>query len=109
MRVRLGAGGWWFALLGLVLVGSVSLGGGQPAGKKPIPNKTELTRAEALVRELYQKELAAAEKDRAAQAALAATLYREALDTRDDLAGRFVLLRDARDLAARAGEAALAL
>jgi hypothetical protein len=68
----------------------------------------EVARAEALVRDVFKQEYARALADRAARKELAATLLRQARQIREEPAVRFVALREARDLAARAGDTATA-
>lgn len=83
---------------------------GQEKDKRPAPPSPEAQlRIERLLEELYGKEYAQAKKDLVARARLAVVLLQEGRDTRDDLAGRYVLLRDARDLATAAGDLPVAL
>jgi hypothetical protein len=105
-RVRLGA---VLTVLALLLVIAPALGG-DARKRHPIPGPAEQKKAEALIKDdLYKAEYAKAEKDPAARAALARTLLQEGRETTDDIAGRYVLLREARDLAAAAGDAPTAL
>jgi WD40 repeat protein len=89
----------------LILVAAF-LQAGSP-GKTPVPPSAAQEKARKLVLEVFQDDLKNA-RDSAARAKLAAELLQQGRDTRDDLALRFVLLEEARDLAARSGEAALA-
>lgn len=103
---RLLAGG----LLALALVAGVALLGAQePAGKRrPVPDTAAQAAALKLVNEIFGEDIAKA-KDPAAQSRLAAQLLGQARDSRkDDLAAAFVLSREARELAAAAGDHALA-
>jgi len=93
----------------LSMVGGSGFITGGELKKAPIPPAGAQKNAEALIHELYEKEYAKASKDQAARAQLALTLLQEGRDTNDDRAGRFVLFREARDLAARAGDAPTAL
>ncbi len=72
----------------------------------PIPSEAAQAKAERMVREVYGKEMAS--RDPISRQALAQKLLRQALDSPDDPAARFVLLREARDIAASAGDAATA-
>jgi WD40 repeat protein len=91
-----------------VFVCSGFISGGE-VKKAPIPAAAAQAKAETLIRELYEKEYAKAEKDVVARAQLAGTFLQEGRDTNDFPAGRYVLFREARDLAARAGDAPVAL
>lgn len=73
---------------------------------RPAPGVMEQLRARKLVGETFQKEYAAT--GWAARLALARKLYQQALQTQDDAAARYVLLSDARDIAAEAGDGELA-
>jgi hypothetical protein len=71
--------------------------------RAPVPEKAAITKAEAVVKDVFKAEYA---KTKAAdRKEFAAKLLEQAGETKDDLAARYVLLRDARDLAARAGDA----
>ncbi len=76
-----------------------------PTARAPVPAEAARTRAEALVRKLYASEYQEARAKPEAAQDLAATLLREAKDTKDDPALRFAALGEARDLAAQAGDA----
>lgn len=71
-----------------------------------IPSPAEQDRAEKLVRQTFAKEFQATSITDRLQ--LAQRLLHEGSDTTDDPAARYVLWRDARDLAASAGDAILA-
>ena len=77
--------------------------------KAPVPSKEAQATIETLITELWGKELARAEKDTAEKARLAQTLLFEGKDTRDNLAGRYVLFSTAHKLAAQAGDVHTAL
>ncbi len=73
----------------------------------PVPSPEDRKRAEAQIRDLFKAEYV--RRDPADQQALAARLIRESEGTRDDAAARYVLLAEARDLAARSGDPSTAL
>jgi WD40 repeat protein len=95
--------------LGLVLVLGLALSTAAQEGKKPVPAPAAQAKVAKLIRELYGDELAKAAKDPAAKLRLAQTLLQEGRDTIDDPAGRYVLLKEAHQLAAEAGDVATAL
>jgi hypothetical protein len=112
IEVRMGSsrkrhGGFWLlsTLLLPLLAGTLLHAGG--AGKAPVPDKASQDKALKLVLEVFQDDLKAATEP-AARAKLASELLQQGRDTKDDLALRFVLFEQARDLAAKAGEAGLA-
>ena len=78
-----------------------ALAGG--ADKAPLPNRAEVKEAEALVQDVFRKELAAAVSP-AQKAQTADFLLQQGLETKNHPAGRYVLLRDAATLAAEVGE-----
>jgi hypothetical protein len=86
---------------------SLPLTGGEPA-RLAIPDAKAQAKIETLLQELFKDDYAKAQQDAASRARLAQTLLAEGRDTDDDRAGRFVLLREARDLAAAAGDTAIA-
>jgi WD40 repeat protein/serine/threonine protein kinase len=71
-----------------------------------VPAEAEQKEAEGLIRKEFKAEFA---KKPAERGPLAHELLRKARETNDDPAGRFVLLREARDVAAQAGDASTAL
>ena len=74
--------------------------------RHPVPSPAEQTDAEKLVHDVYKAEFA---RHRPAdQGELATKLLAEGRATRDNPAGRFILFREARDLAVQAGDAPLA-
>jgi WD40 repeat protein len=77
--------------------------------KYAIPSSAALTKAEALIQELYKDEFTKARGDNAAKSRLAQTLLQEGKDTTDLVAGRYRLLVHARDLASAAGDGPTAL
>jgi hypothetical protein len=78
-----------------------------PAARRPEPDAEALKAAEKLVRDTYKADYA--RRTPADQQAFAARLLTEAAETKDDPAGRYVLLRESRDIAAQAGDATTAL
>jgi serine/threonine-protein kinase len=74
--------------------------------KAPVPAKKQQDDADALVRRELKAEFA---RKPAERGPLAQRLLTKAGATNDDPAGRFVLLRDARDVAAQAGDVLTAL
>jgi hypothetical protein len=80
-----------------------------PAAKTPVPDSAAQARAEMLVKKLYTNEYAEAKKAPAAALTLAETLLGESQATKDDPVLRFAGLSQARDLAAGAGDAKIAL
>jgi hypothetical protein len=106
--MRLSRQAWWgffLAILPLALASTV-LNAGAP-GKTPVPNKAAQDKALKLVLEVFQDDLQSA-RTPAARVKLAAELLQQGRDTKDDLALRYVLLREACNLAAEGGDAALA-
>jgi len=75
-------------------------------GRLPIPGAAEQRRAEKIVRDVFRSEYAS--KEPAARSALAEKLLKEAGGTQDPVIV-FVLLREARDMAAEAGKLETAL
>jgi DNA-binding beta-propeller fold protein YncE len=76
----------------------------QPAPREPVPDRAAQMRSEERIRGLYRDDYEKARADASAGAALAAKLLRAAQDGKGDPADRFVELREARDLAARAAD-----
>ena len=73
----------------------------------PVPANAAVVEAEKLVREVFRADYA--RRSPADRTALAEKLIRNAAETRDDPVARYVLLSEARDLAAAAGNVALAI
>jgi hypothetical protein len=72
-----------------------------------VPPAGELAKAEGLIKQLFKSEYA---KTKAAdRLALAAKLLEQGTETKDDPAARYVLFREASDIAARAGDPVLAM
>jgi len=70
--------------------------------KIPIPSEEDQKKAEKTIREVFKDEYAV--KSPAAQQKLARKLVDQALESKDDDAARYVLFREAADLAVRSGE-----
>jgi hypothetical protein len=79
------------------------------AQRQAVPAKEAQERAAKLIDELYRDDITASKRDRDARLKLARIFLLEARDTGDDPAGKYVLLRESADLAARAGDGAIAL
>lgn len=75
----------------------------------PVPTPEAQKKAAALIYDLYKADFAKAAKDAQARALLAVTFLQEGKETSDYPAGRYVLLVEARKLAAQAGDAPTAL
>ncbi len=74
--------------------------------RQPVPEPAAVAQAEALVRDVYQKEFAAGDLP-SEKLELAARFYDEATKTNDNPAARFALLKLAQQLAVEAGDAEL--
>lgn len=74
--------------------------------RAPLPSAAEIAGAEKLIADLYGSEYA--KTSPASRVALAAKLLEQAGQSKNDPVGRYVLLRDARDLAAKGGDPATA-
>jgi hypothetical protein len=93
----------------LLLSASAFAQGGGPGRKKlPVPSAEEQDKTEKLVKELFKEDYAKAEKNVEERRKLAEELAKSARDTGEDVTGRFVLWREARNLAARSGAATFA-
>lgn len=104
---RLGTGGLLVAFALALCLGD--LHGQQPGKKQPVPSKAAEEKALKLIGELYGPELVKSIQDKEARLKLAQVFLNEGRDTTDDLAARYVLLREAWLLAGQAGDAAIAL
>jgi hypothetical protein len=88
----------------------LALAAADPAAKSerlPVPDAAAQLKAEKTIKDVFKAEYA--KKKIADQVDLASTLLKQADETSDDPVSRFVLLRESRDLAAKAGDAALAV
>jgi WD40 repeat protein len=77
-----------------------------PPGKLPVPTDAEQIAAKKLIKDIFKEEYA--KREPAARQALAAKLLQKGLETTDDKSVRFVLFREARDLAAQGSDQAAA-
>jgi hypothetical protein len=87
--------------------GAEKLDDAHPAAPFGVPDDEACARALKLVKQTFAGDYAAAQT-LPLRAALAQRLLREAVETRDDKAARYVLLCEARDLAAKGADAATA-
>ncbi len=98
-----------FLALGVILVlGLSGASAQQPPAKQPIPAKKALDKAEDLVNDIFKDEISKA-NDAELRAKLAAYLLQQGDECGDDPAARYVLYRQAADLAVLAGNAKLTL
>jgi serine/threonine protein kinase len=80
------------------------------AAKAAVPAAKELAEAEELIKgDLFKRDYDKAQTDSVARQLLAEKLYQESKEAVDHPANRYVLLREASDLAARSGDVGLAL
>lgn len=87
-------------ILACLLAVSYPLAAGD--SRQPVPDQAKQAESENLIEDLFKTDYA---KPAAAdKLALAQKLLQQATETKDDPAARFVLLREARDLAALAGD-----
>lgn len=77
--------------------------GGAEEAPGPLPDPAKLKEAEGTVREIFEKEYRAA-KTKQQKSALARKLIRYGVETRNDPAGQYALLRLARNVASIAGD-----
>jgi WD40 repeat protein len=109
---RLSAARLWFALvLAAGLVGGLSFhaaAAGTGEKRLPVPAKKDLAKAEELVRDIFKEEIDKA-KDPETRTKLATYLLQQGDESSDDAAARYVLYREARQLAILAGNPPLAL
>jgi WD domain, G-beta repeat len=89
-------------------VAALPLTAGQQTKKQPIPDKKAVAKAEELVNDIFKEEIAKA-NDAETRTKLAAYLVGQGDESAEDPAARFVLYRQARDLALLAGNPTLAL
>jgi hypothetical protein len=94
--------------LGLILQPASFSAGEEPPNKVAVPGANAQAEARKLVKEVYGKELAGA-KTTDQKKALAEKLFQLAKENRNDLTGRFVLLRFAKDIAVQAADCETAL
>lgn len=94
----------WFPLVALL---SLSTATAQEDKKAAPPEGDALKKAEKLVKEVFKEDYANTSAQN--RALLARKLIQQGIETRDDPASRFVLFREARDIAAAAGDLETAL
>jgi hypothetical protein len=101
-------------MLSRTLIGALVLGAAwsftSPSSaddRLPLPSKEEIKKAEALIGDLFRKDYM--KTSAIARAALVEKLLEQAKETKDDPVARYVLLREARDISARLGDAATAM
>ena len=85
-----------------------TLPAGQRAAKLPVPAKSEQDPAMKLLLDIFASDYEKAVTNDA-KTRLASTLFQQGKDVKDDAAVRYVCWREARDLAARAGDTGLAM
>src|SRR5262245_22729283 len=85
----------------------VGLAAGNADEKTAVPATGDVAKAEKLIKDIFKVEYAKTKPSDRFD--LAAKLLEQAADTKDDKAACYVLLREAREVAARAGEATLAM
>lgn len=100
-------------LIALIVVSSLGLlrsdaQTGAEAKRLPIPDKAAQAKAMALIEDIFKDDFAAA-KDAETRGKLAADLFQQARENKDDVANRYVLYREAREWAAKAGNPVIAL
>src|SRR5437879_3417936 len=80
------------------------LPGADDAARAPVPDSGALIRAEKLIKDIFKDDYTAAKKRPDAALDLAAKMLKQAQETKDDPAAKYVLLRESRELAAGAGD-----
>jgi len=95
-------------VLGVLPIDAVAQSAHDDAEKLPVPDAAAQKEATKLVKEVFWDEYDAAKDDRQ-RVKLAEKMMAAASDMGDDPAGRYVLLRVARDVAAKAGDVKVAL
>jgi hypothetical protein len=82
---------------------------GDPDKKKlPVPSAEDQAKAEKVIKGIFKDEYKLAAKEAEAKVKLAAEFLKNAAETTEDAPARYVLLREAYDLAARGGDVPLA-
>lgn len=76
-------------------------------GRLPVPQVAKIKQAETLIKDLFKTDYA--RRGVEARQALAKSLQKQALETRDDPSARYVLIREACDLATEAGDVKVAV
>ncbi|MDB5308467.1 MAG: hypothetical protein JWO38_2669 [Gemmataceae bacterium] len=90
------------AVVGAGPAGLLAATHGLADDRGPVPPEADLDKAQETVRALFKAEFTRTKA--ADRLALGTKLFQQAQETKDDPAARFVLLREARDLAAKAAE-----
>ena len=93
--------------LALLLAGTGFGADPKDKDKVAVPDSADQQKAEKTIKELFQAEYAKTKQ--ADRLALANKLLMEADGSNDDPAAKYVLLRETRDIAAKAGDAGLAM
>ncbi|HEV8292712.1 MAG TPA: hypothetical protein VGP94_12350, partial [Tepidisphaeraceae bacterium] len=93
------------AIFGLCASAALALAATGPT-LQHVPDEPSQAQAQRMVKEVFAKELASQDTDQ--RRALAQKLIAAAMESEDDAAARYVLLKEARDVAARAGDAFVA-
>src|SRR5262245_21007999 len=91
-----------------VLNGQSSADAGDDVKKVPVPGKNALAKSAALIKDIFGDDIAKA-KTGDAKSKLATVLLQQGDESKLDAADRYVLYEKARELAALAGDATLAL
>jgi glutamine cyclotransferase len=100
---------WAVSTIPLLLAGMLAAQPGEePAKKAPVPSPNAQAGAEKLVLDIFKEDIDAA-KTPNDLLKVATSLLQQGRDRANDAANRYVLLRMARDLSAKAGSATLAL
>ncbi|HEV8378887.1 MAG TPA: PA14 domain-containing protein [Tepidisphaeraceae bacterium] len=90
------------AIFGLFALAAMALPATRPT-LQHVPDEPSQSRAQRMVREVFGRELASQDPEQ--RRALAQKLIAAAMESGDDAAARFVLLKEARDVSAGAGDA----
>src|SRR5258707_505581 len=96
------------ALLAALWLAQDPLPAAQGQGKLPVPNPAAQEKALTLVLDVFGEDFKTA-TDNKDKAKLAALLFQQGKEVKDDAAVRYVCYREARDLAAKANDTPLAL
>ena len=97
---------WAPILAGQLILGPA--GGDSHEERLPVPNEAALTKARAVVKEVFRRDFANARTDQQ-KVELAHKLVAKARTTTDDPAGQLILLREARSMAVEVTDFELAL
>jgi hypothetical protein len=92
-----------------VVAACVGIASTQDTPRRPVPDEKALAKAEELVRRVLAEDFERAEKEPGGRAKLIALLLEQGRETRDLYDARYVLFREARDQAIRAGDVKHAL